>query len=346
MREKFKIFSLVSSILAALFGAQAKAACPDATLGETALDCPWSQVSRELTGVTDFDTIKDTLNHELPGFLGQIEQDSQSRGLLNLWGLSRNIDQSYFVQGLLTRTIPTNLLAYFKSVLNVQYDSDFIYGHAGMNHTYGYLFSILQTPYGYKRARFVSGENEAGFGLPDGVFNGTPPAKGTLLSNFSYFIGSIAFRDNTLATEDLNSLLYSGEIEVTDEIVNYDYSKLPVKRIVEIVENNSFYLEIRTDIVSYLFPNAKGTDTGMLIYSIDYHEKTIDGIKRARPRLITAFPVLLSSETGLFNPKGLGPTQPITLNFNAALPVTIPADQMVGKRYIFDESTAPASSQR
>lgn len=217
MREKMKLSKVVPLfVITLLAGCKAAAVCPDMTIGETAADCPWAQVSRDLSGVTDFSAIKDTLNHEIPGFLDQLQSDAQSRGLLNLWGLSRNIDQSYFVKGLQTRTIPVNLLAYFKSILNVQYDSDFIYGNAALNHTYGYLFSILQTPYGYKRARYVSGQNEAGFGLPAGTFNGQAPTKGTLLSNYTYFIGSIAFRDNPLATEDLNNLLYSGEIEVTD----------------------------------------------------------------------------------------------------------------------------------
>src|SRR5205823_4357190 len=41
--------------------------------------------------------------------------------------------------------------------------------HAGMEHTYGYLFSVLKTSFGYKRARWVSGESERGFGLKTGL---------------------------------------------------------------------------------------------------------------------------------------------------------------------------------
>ena len=36
--------------------------------------------------------------------------------------------------------------------------------HAGFEHTYGYIFSTLKTPYGYKRARWVRNEIETGFG--------------------------------------------------------------------------------------------------------------------------------------------------------------------------------------
>ena len=338
MRENIKMFRIVSCLLASFFALQAKAVCPDLTLGETAADCPWAQASRDLTGITDFNTIKTTINQEIPGFLNELKRDSHSRGLLNLWGLSRNIDQSYFVQGLQTRTIPVNLLAYFKSILKVPYDSDFIYGHAGMNHTYGYLFSDMETPYGYKRSRYVSGENEAGLGLPAGVFDGHAPEKGTLLSNFSYFIGRIALRDHLLSQVDLDLLLGSGEIEVIDPIVHYDYHSLSVKRLVEVVDDKDFYLEIRTDIVNYPFANSKGSDTGLLIYSINFHEKTLEGFLSSRPRLITAFPVLVSSEAGLFSPSFLGESKKIQLNYNAALPVTIPAEKMVGKRYIFDES--------
>ena len=178
-----KKMQILKSLFGLLMALSAKAqvldmTCPDVDLKETMQDCPWGGVSRSLNGVMDPFTIRETLNLKIPGFVDQLEADTKSRQLLNLWGLSRNMDES----NLTVKTIPINLLSFFNSILKVEYDDSFSIGHAGLNHTYGYLFSTLMTPFGYKRARYVQGELEEGFALPVGTFGGLPP-RGTLLGN-------------------------------------------------------------------------------------------------------------------------------------------------------------------
>ena len=214
-----------------------------------------------------------------------------------------------------------------------------------LNHTYGYLFSTLQTPYGYKRARYVQGEIEAGFGIPSPVFNGLSP-RGTLLSNFTSFIGNIAFRNDVAQKTNFQNLLAGSEITTLPELVNYPFSELQPTRLMEVISNADVYIEIRTDIVPFTHPNDKGTDTALLVYSIDFH---LPG-ERADPLLITAFPVAASFAQGIFNPANLtdpanpAATVPISLQYNAALPVTLPATEMVGKRYIDNEQSTNNSN--
>lgn len=55
---------------------------------------------------------------------------------------------------------------------------------AGMMHTYGYLFSQLQTPYGLKGRRWIEARIDERLGLPAGTFSPEPPA-GEFTSNLT-----------------------------------------------------------------------------------------------------------------------------------------------------------------
>ena len=122
-------------------------------------------------------------------------------------------------------------MRFIVSLWQVPYNETFTEGSAALNHTYGYLFSEVPTPYGYKRARFVKGIIEKGFGLPVGLFSGIPQ-KGTLLSNLTKFIGTIAFRDNADCIKELQASIESGNIPKVTELENFGYSTLKVKRLV------------------------------------------------------------------------------------------------------------------
>jgi hypothetical protein len=325
--------ALVVFVSLSFFSASAFAACPDLTLHETAQDCPWAQASRDTTGITDPIQLRAIFNQDIPGFMTEIDRDGANPKLLNLWGQSSNIDASNLATGILT--IPANILQFFVSIWNVTYNATFTQGNAAVNHTYGYLFSNTWTPFGYKRARYTQGELESGFGVTAGLFGGLP-SQGTLLSNITEFAGAIAFRDSKTSQQDFNDALATGAIMTVPEIALYPISTLNVQRLVEVVDNAQFYLELRTDIVNFPKTNTKGTDTALLIYSIDYH---LTG-EASKPRLITAFPVDSSFAAGIFAPAQLGDQVSIALKYNGALPVTIPAAQMVGKRFIANESTS------
>jgi hypothetical protein len=333
MRERIKSFQVVATFIATLIGANAFAECPDLSLHETIQDCPWAQASRDTTGITDPDQLRAIVDKDIPGFMLQIDRDATSTGLLNLWGLSSNVDVSNLATGLVT--IPKNIVQFFVSLWNVPYNTDFTQGSAALNHTYGYLFSNMYTPYGYKRARYVKGELESGFGITPGMFSGLP-TDGTLLSNLTYFTGTIAFRDSPASSEDFQDAVTSGQIESIPELVKYPYSSLSVQRLIEVAQNSQFYLELRTDIVNFPHANTEGTNTALLIYSMDFHAPG----QVSKPKIITAFPVGASFAAGIFNPTLLGDNVALSLKYNAVLPVTVPAELMVGKRFIANESTS------
>lgn len=330
MRERIKMFQAILTLFTSLLGFHAKAQCPDANLHETSLDCPWAEVTRSLDGVTDLNQIRTSLEARVPGILKQIETDHQTPEMFQLWGMSRNIDESNLSNG--RKTAPVNLLQFFSSIWNVHYDDTFTFGHAGLTHTYGYLFSIMDTPYGYKRARYVQDEIESGFGLTDGLFSGAPTA-GTLFSNLTVFAGKIAFRDHDHGKKLLQDVIEDLGTRAVPEIVNYPYASLRVKRLLETVRNSEFTLELRTDIINFPKTNTHGQNSALLVYSINYRK---EGHDRSHPRLITAFPVAAGFADGVFNPKNLGDNVPLKLKYNAALPDTIPAELMIGKRTIVE----------
>ena len=316
MRKNRTIFNALFSLILSIFGYSAHAQDADQI---------WYDTAQKMAAATSPEEMRTILNENLPGFTSGIEKDSaENRELLNLWGTSRNIDESHLTDG--TRTVPANVVQFLNSILKVNYDENFVFGHAGLTHTYGYLMSNLTTPFGFKRARYVGGEIETGLGLPVGILSGLP-SSGTLLSNLTNFAGEIAFRDRPEMLDLLNS-------EVP-EISNFNYEFLKPTRLIEIIENERYTLELRTDIVPFIHENTKGKNTSLLIYSLNL---TMAG-QKSQPRLITVFPVEKGFADGVFLPANLGEKKAIKLKYNAALPITIPAEEMIGKRFIADENT-------
>jgi hypothetical protein len=178
--------------------------------------------------------------------------------------------------------------------------------HAGMEHTYGYLFSVLKTSFGYKRARWVRGEIEKGFGLEPGLL-GPAPQAGTLFSNVTYFAGHIAFRGEPAKL----ALLRKGGKDLPAAIRDFDYSKLAPVRVEETVEakdssGESRKVTLRTDLVPFFHPQA---DTHLLVYSVN--DPMIGG-----EVLITAFPVNQSFVDTVTNPGNLGEGKPVQTRYN------------------------------
>src|SRR6185437_3416867 len=119
--------------------------------------------------------------------------------------------------------------------------------HAGMEHTYGYLFSTLKTAFGYKRARWVHGDTERGFGLQVGALGPDTPkvSGGSLFSNATYFFGRIAFRDNP----ELLAALKRGSKAVAKQILQFDYTSLKTIRLEETIASKN--VSLRTDLVPF-----------------------------------------------------------------------------------------------
>lgn len=251
-------------------GVNAYGACPDVALKETAADCPWSEIARKM--VPSAMPGEKALALYAPSIKKMLDKDAKDESLKKAWGLSINFDE------LVKETIvPNEILDALLKAAKVAPREDRI-AHAGVEHTYGYVLSNLPTAFGYKRSRWVSGQIEAGFGLPAETFS--PLTKeGTLLGNVTGFLTSLAGRG------DVKSKPYRSKL-VASSVAKFPYEKLSVLRLAESVQvNPQRKVEIRTDLVEFLKrPTDSDANTHLLIYS--YWDSESHSSK-----LITTFPV-------------------------------------------------------
>src|SRR5262245_47126296 len=81
-----------------------------------------------------------------PPVYRQIVQERKRPEVLSLWGRSSNVDENagkVIVHPAILRAIG--------ELAGVPMPGRIV--HAGLQHTYGYLFSLIETPYGFKRDR-------------------------------------------------------------------------------------------------------------------------------------------------------------------------------------------------
>jgi hypothetical protein len=211
-----------------------------------------------------------------PHVYRQIFRDGKHPSLLSLWGRCVNVDEN--VRQVIVHPA---ILQAIGDLAHVPMTGRVV--HAGLQHTYGYLFSLLDTPYGAKRDRWVSTELERGFGI-DLSLLGDQPKQGTLLANLTWFLGQIIFRDRPRSLRRLEQ----NAATVAPELVGYDFARLPVCRIVEqavLSGNSTKEVLLITDLVP--FPYARpdlSVESTLLVYAVQ------NGA-RAPVKLITAFSV-------------------------------------------------------
>jgi hypothetical protein len=237
------------------------------------------------------------LKKHCPHIARQIVQDGAMEKLLSLWGQSCNIDENAGQE-----IVPPPILQVIGELAGVPMRGRFV--HAGLEHTYGYLFSLIETPYGFKRTRWVSTDLEIGFGL-DPTLLGDQPNAGTLLGNLSWFLARIVFRAQP------DCMPQQAPATVAPDIVNYPYADLAILRIVERIEIGPTPIRIYTDLVP--FPHsAPQTDkeNQLLIYSLQKRSA-------ASPKLVTAFPVKKSMVDELMTSAQSSGKAPIRLRYNA-----------------------------
>ena len=271
---------------------------PGAAIAETGLDCPWAGAARLLSEAADKKEAQGPiLSAYAPGILKQLAADKAAPALKQLWGESINFDE--LANGVI---VSPDLLAFLASELGVAPPKG-RYAHAGMEHTYGYLFSLLETKFGFKRARWVSDDITAGLGLPDGLI-GPAPAEGTLLSNVTCLAGGIALKDDAAAAGLLKSL------RCPPALRKFVTAKVPRQRLTETVSlPGKRTVVLRTDFVPFDKTSAAG-NSHLLIYSV------YDSASN-KASLITAFPVAKSFVQNALDPKGLGKDKPVQTRYNA-----------------------------
>jgi len=244
-------------------------ACPREDLGERSQDCPWAGWVRDFEGATGQAL-------ELPESIRiSLERDREDAALREAWGFSQNFEESAGAE-IVRRPILTLLAQNYGVQIEERGTKTIV--HAGLIHTYGYLLSNLRTPFGFKRARWVSGRLEEGFSLPAqslGPEAHTLSERSTLLSQVTYLAMRIALQDQALEWERWRARL---EARVTPDLKSL---ALPASdRVTEIQRLRSGEsIEWVTDLVSLPRDPRGGR---LLVYS-----QRGQGVTR----LITAFPV-------------------------------------------------------
>ena len=236
-------------------------------------------------------SIMRTLEYNNPNLYNQIFKDSKDPYLTIFWGQSLNFDS-----GAKKQIVDDKIIGNLQALFNIKNDNKIV--HAGIMHTYGYLFSTINTPYGYKRKRWIDPTLNAAFDLAGKSFS--PEAlEGGLLSNVTYFSGMLAFKNKTEL-----SLLKN----VSNEIFTYNYAQLSVDRVEEKIKDHTLV----TTLVRFPVKLMVSENDYLLIYS------TVNQLTK-KEALITAFPVNADSYEKIVANSAMGPDQKITLRYNAYL---------------------------
>lgn len=288
---------LLCAALLALPLAPLFAVCPAA--GEAAEDCPWAGAARDLAAAADSGAgLEKVFETELPGLLAQMDRDRATPGLLALWGESINYDE--LANGEIVRP---EILSFIASRLGAAQPRGRIV-HAGLEHTYGYLFSLLPTKFGFKRARWVKPDIEKGLGLASGSA-GPAPSEGTLLANITCLAGGIALKDDPAAWAALRKAGGGCQGAVT----KYAFSAVKRTRLSEEVAlPGGRRVTLRTDFAPFLAP--AGGNTHLLVYSVK-------DTAAAHAYLVTAFPVNAGFVQNATASGGLGKDKPVQTRYNA-----------------------------
>ena len=236
----------------------------------TAQDQYWNDLTME--SIEAKTSILNVLQENNPALYAQILKDSKDPYLPMQWGQSLNFDSG-----------AKKIIVEDKIV------------HAGIIHTYGYLFSTIDTPFGFKRKRWIDPAVNKGFELTGNSLS-PETIDGGMLSNVTYFAGMLAFKNKS----DLSLLK-----NVSNEVFTYNYSQLKYDRLEEVLKDYT--------IVTTFVPFLNSVNDYLLIYSVVSH---LD----KKEQLITVFPVNAESYKKAVAQENLGTDQKISLRYNAYLP--------------------------
>ena len=242
---------------------------------------------------------------EFPRLADQIRRDRESP-FLDIWGQSYNTDELEN-----SAIVDRKFLTTIGRIANTNIRDGQSY-HAGLIHTYGYLFSLLPTKHGYKRERWTQGIIEKGLGIPERCLSPQPP-DGTLFANVSFLLSSIAIgRKSTI-----------NDANVSERLKLFRFRDMKRHRILETCRYSvkKKRVQLVTDIVD--FGKTVKKCCSLLVYS------TLIAKQR---RLITCFPIQSKSRDELFDIAAKNST-PIKARFNLAI-MDFPSDGVYGERTI------------
>lgn len=259
---------------------------------------------RMLEAAREGKPLKPVLNAHCPWIETQLRQSGKFPGRLGLWGRSLNFDEHAKAV-----IVEPPLLQLIGELAGVPQRGRSM--HAGLAHTYGYLFSLIETPYGKKRDRWIKPDLDQGFGFPVPTLRDQPEA-GTLLLNLTFCLGQIAFRDHA----ELLERLRMEPTGVAQAARDYPFDELTIQRVSEQAaipegRRRGTPIELNTDLVAlpYSSPEASAENT-LLVYSV------VNG-PRLGPQLITAFSVTSEAVAEITSPENQGDAVEIRTRYNA-----------------------------
>lgn len=257
------------------------------------------------------------LKTECPWIFQQILRDVATPELFALWSDATNFDELAAVP-----IVEPSILSVIGELAHTPMTGPGV--HAGLQHTYGYLLSTIETPFGYKRDRWSRPCIAEGFGLPSDVL--VPyPSVGTLLSNATLFAGRVAFRGDVAATSMLRRVTKTA----APSIARLSSTSFNQSRIVESLSlrdsaGRSYSIQIRTDLVPFPRQITNTPEDHLLVYSVE-------DSRRQSAQLTTLFPVTSQFVTEATQPERFRRDAEIRLRFNAFVP-GVNGQTLVGDR--------------
>lgn len=236
-------------------------------------------------------SIMRSLEANNPSLYNQILKDSKDPYLTIFWGKSLNFDS-----GAKKQIVEDKIIGDLQALFNIRNDNRIV--HAGIMHTYGYLFSTIDTPYGYKRKRWINPTVNQAFDLSGNSFS-PETIEGGLLSNVTYFAGMLAFKNKS----ELSILK-----NVSNEVFTYNYGDLNVDRVEEEIKDHTLV----TTLVRYPVKLMVSESDYLLIYS------TVNHLTK-KESLITVFPIDAKAYEKIVAQNAMGPNKKIALRYNTYL---------------------------
>ncbi|MFK7741935.1 MAG: hypothetical protein AB8H80_16580 [Planctomycetota bacterium] len=228
----------------------------------------WDMLAAALTAATSKQQRRSILAERAPGLLAELQRVREAPWALDAWGVSHNHDENAG-----QRTVAAGALAAVADATGHKLPVQAC--HSGLLHTYGYLLSTIETPYGKKRDRWLQPSIENGFGLKRLLR--PMPREGSLLDNVTWWLARIAFRDDPAWQRRLQRSPAAATIR------SYSYESLAATRITQRVRlENRRMVDLCTELVPFPHPRQRAPH-GVLIY---WQRTSATG-----PRLLTMFPV-------------------------------------------------------
>ena len=217
----------------------------------------WWTIAQQLIDAADMEKSLSLFQQLVPNIVEQLQVDVRPRGPMSFWGRSHNFDELANAQ--IVDPVILQAIGHFANrQLSIRCP------HAGLQHTYGYLFSVLKTPYGYKRDRWLETSIEDAFRLDRSTLSPSP-LSGSLLANASWLSGIIGFRGHKTTLSRLKGYLAK---KVPSDLHSVRIEELKHIRLVECVTTDWRCKVRRYNLQTDVVRSPHNKSLFLLVYSI------------------------------------------------------------------------------